>query len=116
MPSPHSACVHVLGVSVQDQPGSVRQVLEQPSPPMASPSSPFSLPVMTPSPHKGTHGFPGTLHCHPGSTVEQSAEQPSPSAAFMSSQASTLDSAPLPQMTVLMQSCPGVGHSKSCSI
>src|SRR4051794_38228633 len=46
----------------QVKPGSTKQVLEQPSPLSALPSSHFSVPVRVPSPHRGTHARPGTRH------------------------------------------------------
>ena len=53
------ATVHMLGVPEQDAPGSSWQVAEQPSPLLVLPSSHFSLPVILPSPHNGTHGAAG---------------------------------------------------------
>src|SRR4051812_27944571 len=53
----------------QSEPGSTRQVAEHPSPLAVFPSSHFSPAVILPSPHSGTHFFPGTRHCQPGSTV-----------------------------------------------
>src|SRR5690606_21441389 len=113
-PLPQTACVQVA--PVQDQPGSVRHVLEQPSPLTALPSSQFSVAVITPSPQSGTHFLPGTRHCQPGSTAVQSAAQPSPPTVFPSSQASALASTPSPQTLPEMQGAPKVGQSKSASI
>ena len=103
VPFPHTDFVHVLGVPAQEDPGSTRQVVEQPSPPTLLPSSHISVPMIIPSPQAGTHLRPGTRHSYPVSTLLQSAEQPSPPAVLPSSQASLAASLPSPHTEVIVQ-------------
>src|SRR6516225_7361968 len=51
MPLPQVACVHLLGVPVHVDPGSMRHFDEQPSPFVLLPSSHASLPSSLPLPH-----------------------------------------------------------------
>jgi len=60
LPLPQTARSHAEGVVfVQVQPGSMRQMAEQPSPVSLPPSSHSSLPMMRESPHSVVHGLPG---------------------------------------------------------
>src|SRR5688572_23853278 len=95
---------------LQDHPGSVKHVEEQPSALVVLLSSQFSEPVSTPSPQSGTHFLPGTRHCHPGSTAVHVELQPSPSAVLPSSHVSALDSEPFPHVAFDTHGWPGVGH------
>jgi hypothetical protein len=103
--------VQVEGVPVQDQPGSTRQVLEQPSPPATPSSSQASPAVRIPSPHRGTQSLPGLGQRNPGSTDKQSPEQPSSGSSLPSSQISSPDNMPSPQSTELTQGRPGTGQA-----
>jgi hypothetical protein len=77
MPSPQ-VVAHALGSPLQVQPRSTVQTAEQPSPPLASPSSQVSAPAMMPSPQVVLHTLGvAVLQVQPRSTV-QVAEQPSP--------------------------------------
>jgi hypothetical protein len=70
--------VQTLGRAVlQVQPGSTRQVDEQPSPLMVSPSSQVSAPARRPSPHTGLHVDGVPVQVQPVS-IRQVDEQPSP--------------------------------------
>ena len=120
-PLPQMAVVHFPGAGAMAVPGQVEagstwQVLEQPSPLLVLLSSQVSLPLMTPSPQIGTHGFPATGQRQPASTVEQSAAQPSPDAVLLSSQASVVASRPSPQMAVRRQALPTFGQLQPFSI
>src|SRR3569623_1323162 len=108
MPLPHTAGLHLLGVDLsQLAPGSMRQVLEQPSPLSVLPSSQDSVPVRMPSPQSGVHRLPGTRQIQPFSTIWQSAEQPSPPLVLPSSQLSLSVRLPSPQRGG-SPFCPGV--------
>ena len=97
MPLPQLDFLHALPRSGHSAPGSIWQVLEQPSPLAELPSSQVSPPRRRPSPQRGVQRLPGTRHSHPASTARQSAEQPSPLDVLPSSQTSSADSAPFPQ-------------------
>ncbi len=115
MPLPQTATVHLLGVPVQDAPGSSWQVAEQPSPLSVLPSSHCSLPVIFPSPQSGMQALPGTRHWKPDSTVLQSPEQPSLELVLPSSQTSGEVTTPSPHFAVRMQACPTLGQLQPAS-
>src|SRR5688572_22831390 len=87
-PLPHwVAAEHTLGLALLHvKNGSTLHAEEQPSPPMASPSSQASPVTRMPSPHCGLQ--PMALQCQPVSTDLQSAAQPSVAATLPSSHAS----------------------------
>ena len=116
-PFPQTALVHDPGpVPEQVAPGSIWQLLEQPSPLTVLPSSQASLPLRTLSPQIGTQGLPGTGQRQPASTAEQLAAQPSPDPVLLSSQASVGASRPSPQMAVSKHALPMFGQTQLFSI
>src|SRR5512133_2826642 len=99
MALPHSLFLQVLGVPEQAKLSSTRHEFEQPSPLVVLLSSQFSVPVILPSPQRGTQRLPGTRHWKPLATVLQSAEHPSSPLVLPSSQVSVLESLPSPHLT-----------------
>src|SRR5262245_59912849 len=105
MPLPHTDCTQMDGDPLHDQPGSVRQLLEQPIPGFGG--SQLSVPMSMLSPQNGTQGLPGTRHCQPGVIIVQSAEQP-PVRIVPSSHASVRETTPSPHTAApAMQGWPG---------
>src|SRR3954470_3892868 len=58
-PLPQKDLVQTLGVPVHEEPASIAQIGEQPSPEVVLPSSHCSDAVITPLPHRGTQRRPG---------------------------------------------------------
>ena len=113
---PQTAILHFCPAVGQSAPGSIWQVLEQPSPLALLPSSHCSPLRILPSPHLAMQALPTTRHWYPVSTVLQSAEQPSPLAVLPSSHCSLPSRTPLPHVTAEhLQRCPGV-HWQPASI
>src|SRR3954453_4757724 len=95
VPLPHTALSQWLGSPEQVAPGSFRHRLEQPSPSTVFMSSQFSVPLILPSPHLGTHRLPGTWQANPASILQLD-EQPSSLMVLPSSQSSLAAKTPSP--------------------
>jgi hypothetical protein len=108
--------MQVLGDPVQLQPGSTRQVDEQPSPLFVLLSSHCFPSSTMPFPQMGMHGFPGTGHSQPGSMLMQSPAHPSPLTVLPSSQTLFDVRIPFPHVPSYTQRCPGVVHFQFASI
>lgn len=118
IPLPHTAFVQTLGDPVQLQPGSIRQVEEQPSSGLLGALLPVShcLPSSTtPSPQVGSQGFPATRQVQPDSSWHVD-EQPSPLTVLPSSHCLLVVNMPLPQTPRYWQGCPAVGQVQLASI